>query len=349
MKKIIFLGFFLRFLIIILSFNILNYDLLSYLKVGQMIFNKINIYPQIANLHHPYFPFFLYFEALGYFLGSIFKLNKYLILAIIKIIIMIFDLVNIYLVYLLSKKNLQKAFLYAVNPISILIFSFHGQFDAIPLFFLLLAIYLILKNKEKLAILVYSFSIMTKTWPAILIFFFLKKLKNKKLIFLSLFFPFFSIFIYQLLFQAKIIDILKTIISYQGLWGIWGITSFFSLTRIRWQKLTTLFFLLIFFYYSYKINKKNIINQIFILLLFFYVFTTNFSIQYLSWFVPFLTIVKPKYYWHLIFSTTIFLILTFLARGNLFVNDFSIKLLGWIFWFFLTLIYLMLSQRKNTV
>lgn len=146
MKKIIFLALFLRLLTIFVSRNIDNYDLQSYLQVGELTLNKTNIYPDIANLRHPYFPAFLYIEAFAYWLGNLEGLRRLGIITIIKIIISLFDLVNVYLVYLLSEKNLKKAFFYATNPIPILIFAFHGQFDSIPLFFLLLSLYLIKIN-----------------------------------------------------------------------------------------------------------------------------------------------------------------------------------------------------------
>jgi len=302
-KKIIFLALILRLLGIFLFRNVDNYDLQSYLQVGELTLKGINIYPKVANLHHPYFPFFLYLEAISYWFGQS-KINA---IIIIKIINIIFDLGNLYLVYLLSKKNLKASFLYAVNPVSILIFCLHGQFDAIPLFFLLYSLYLIKVKKGAFSILVFSLAVMIKTWPLLFIISLYKRLKNKKLILLIPVFPLLSIIIYILLFKASFLDIGKTLISYQGLWGIWGIWALLGDWRLRWQKLSTIIFLIVFFLYSLIKNKKNIIKEAFNLLIFFFVFTTNFSIQYLSWIMPFLAIVKPKYFWLLTIGITLYL------------------------------------------
>jgi len=275
--------------------------------------------------------------------------QKIIVLIVIKVINAIFDLGITYLVYLLSNKNLKTAFLYAINPVSILIFAIHGQFDAIPLFFLLLSLYLITTKKEFLAILVFSASVMTKTWPALFIVTIFKRLKTKKLILLSVLFPIVSIVVYSFLFKAMMLDILKTIISYQGLWGIWGVWGFFGHIRLRYQKLTTLLFLISFFLYSFKISRKKITSEVLALLFFFYTFTTNFSVQYLSWIMPFLTIKKPKYYWLITVSTTIFLTVTFLARFFLKIPPLQIKISGLILWIFLASIYLVVYRKKYIV
>ena len=77
--------------------------------------------------------------------------------------------------------------------------------------------------------------------------------------------------------------------------------------RIFWQKLTTLIFLLIFFNYSWFINKKSILENILKLLFFFFIFTTNFSIQYFVLIIPFLILIKPKNYLFLIILISCYL------------------------------------------
>ena len=107
----------------------------------------------------------------------------------------------------------------------------------------ILSFYLIKIKKETFSILLFSFAAMTKTWPILFIISFYKKLKNKKIILLVLVFPVISIILYTVLFKSSVINITKTIIGYQGLWGIWGLWSFLGKWRLRWQKLSTLIFL----------------------------------------------------------------------------------------------------------
>lgn len=313
MKKIFIIGLILRLLGIYLFRNVSNYDLQSYLQVGELTLKGINIYPDVANLHHPYLPFFLYIEALAFYLGKLGGLGGLGIL-VIKMINIFFDLGITYMVYLVSEKNLKKTFLYAINPVTILITTLHGQFDVIPIFFLLLSIYLLNKKQELLSVLSFSFAIMTKSWPLLFILILYKRLKNKKFIILSLFFPLISIIIYSLLFKISVFNIVKIIVYYQGLWGIWGLSGLLGrLGRLGvfWQKLTTLIFLTCFFGYSYFNNKKNLIKEVLNLLFFFFVFTTNFSIQYFSWLMPFLILTKPKKTLKLIILITLYLFFSY--------------------------------------
>jgi len=340
-KKIFLLALIIRLICLYVFRNVNNYDLQSYLRVGELTLNKVNIYPDVANLHHPYLPFFLYLEAFAFYLKK-FTINP---IIVVKSIIVIFDLGNLYLVYLLSKKNLKTAFLYAINPVTILITTFHGQFDAIPLFFLLWSLYLISLSRHSripschpreggdpvLSILTFSAAVMIKTWPVLLILLFLKRLKNKKLIFLSLIFPILSIIIYVLLFNSSFISILKTIGSYQGLYGIWGAGKIFSFItkRILFQKLIIFLFLFCLIFYSILIKSKSIIKEIFLLLLFFFCFSPNFSIQYFAWIIPFLIIAKPKKYLLLILFITLTLI-SYYATPNLIIIQEITQFITWI-------------------
>ncbi len=318
MKKIFLLALIIRLIGLYLFRNVSNYDLQSYLQVGELTLKGINIYPDIANLHHPYLPFFLYVEAMAVWLGR----SKIIVITIIKFINIIFDLGILNLVYRLSKKNLRTAFLYAINPVTILITTLHGQFDVIPVFFILLAIYLLNKKQELLSVLSFSFAILTKTWPIIFVIPIIRKLKgifsldtrlrgNDKwglLIILIMFFPILPTIIYFWLFKTSLINVGKTLISYQGLWAVWGPWVMLGKQRILIQKFTTLIFLVCFFVYSYLNKEKNLIKNILKLLFFFFIFTTNFSIQYFTWIIPFLILIKPKNYLSLIILISVYLL-----------------------------------------
>ena len=302
--------------------SVTNYDLQSYLQIGELTLKGINIYPEIARFHHPYLPFFLYIEAMAVWIGHISPIF------IIKIINIIFDLGILHLIYLLSKKDIKTAFLYAVNPVTILVTTLHGQFDVIPVFFILLAIFLLNHKREVLSALSFSLAILTKTWPVLFIIpitrKIIKTIKRKGifrldtrlrgydtivivLILLALLPIIFSV-MYCWLFKINFFEIGKTLVSYQGLWGIWSIWVILGKQRILFQKLMTLIFLLCFFSYSWLINEKNLFKNILGLLFFFFVFTTNFSIQYFVWIIPFLVLVKPKNYFLLITLISFFLL-----------------------------------------
>lgn len=226
---------------------------------------------------------------------------------IIKAVIVFFDIGILFLVYLLSNKNFKKTIFYAINPVTILITTLHGQFDVIPVFFILLSIYFLQKKRELWSILSFSFAFLLKTWPVIFFIPLLKKIRNKQLGLLIVSFPVIFVIIYIYFFKSSLIDIGKTLINYQGLWGIWGPWSWIGQTRIFMQKTTTIFFLISFFGYSWFNKTKNIIKNIYRLLIFFFVFSTNFSIQYFAWLIPFLVLVKPKRSFGIIILITVYL------------------------------------------
>jgi hypothetical protein len=362
-KKIFLLALIIRLICLYLFINVINYDLKSYIQVGELTLKGINIYPKVANLHHPYLPFFLYFEAVAVWLSE----SKIMALAIIKIINILFDIGILYLVYLLSKKKLKTTFIYAMNPVTILITTLHGQFDVIPVFFILLAIYLLNKKQELLSVLSFSLAVLTKTWPILFLIPILRKVcichprengdperlnsrrslspngsgnETVKLILLLtliLIFPILFTIIYCLFFKTNPIDIGKTLTSYQGLWGIWGPWQLLGKTRILWQKLSTFIFLVSFFGYSLFNKDKNLIKNILSLLFFFFIFTTNFSIQYLAWITPFLILIRPKKYIQLIIFTTLYLILFYCVwlfnLVNIKVLTLIQNIVGFMLWF----------------
>lgn len=227
---------------------------------------------------------------------------------ILKFINVIFDTGITYLIFLLSNKDLKKTLFYAINPVTILITTLHGQFDIIPIFFVLISIYFSTKKRYLTSILSFSFAILVKTWPILFFAPLVRKVKNKKLIISIIFIPVLFSFIYIWLFGSNLIDVGKTLMHYQGLWGIWGPWGWIGKIQLLYQKTTTILFLISFFGFSFITNEKNIVKNIYQLLIFFFIFTTNFSIQYFAWLVPFLILISPKKYSYLIILITIYLL-----------------------------------------
>ncbi|GIW64859.1 MAG: hypothetical protein KatS3mg092_0792 [Patescibacteria group bacterium] len=341
MGIILILGFFLRLLTIFVFKNIDNYDIQSYYLVGKSIFEGIKIYPDIAKLHHPYLPFFLYIEYFAYIIGK----NKLIISIIIRFVNTFFDIGNIYLIYLLSK-SYKKAFLYAINPISILIFCLHGQFDAIPIFFLLLTIYFLQTKKQFISMIFYSLAILIKTWPILFMFLFLKRLKNRIYIFLALLFPVISILVFSILFKNSFINILKTILGYQSVWGVWGWSILLQTLRFRYQKIMIFLFLIVFYLISYLKNNKDIKKEILFLLIIFIIFSPTFSIQYFSWIIPFFILNFKRQYIFPIFLITFYLIFNY-ASWVINIKMFYFNLISFVFWFILAINFLKIYFEKK--
>ena len=91
---------------------------------------------------------------------------------------------------------------------TILITTLHGQFDVIPIFFILLTIYL-LKEKKELGVSFKFFTLLFLQKPGQLCFlsFIARKIKNKKLLILVIAFPVIFSLIYVFLFKSSLISI----------------------------------------------------------------------------------------------------------------------------------------------
>jgi len=344
LRQSIIVGLLIRLVITFIFYTSRSNDLTSFLDAGKIILEKKPIYLSL------YFPFFSYLGALIVFFKSFFPS-----LIFLKFVFTIFDLGNLYLVYLLSKKNLNQTLLYAVNPITIICSNIHGQFDVIPLFFLLLAIFLFNKHKKASSMITISFAIFTKTWPVLFIIPLFKKLKNKLLFALIFLIPVIGILFHSWFFKVPILKIISPIKNYRGVYGYWGIGNILILF---WPKidasiiqfLRRIFFMALFIYSFYPDNK-NVVKNVLIIMLFFFVFTLTFGSQWLAWLVPFVILVRPKN-WILFFVTaTIYLIFAF--AKNVYLLPFNITVIFNIFetvfgfsaWF--SIIFLFYEQRYN--
>lgn len=270
-----------------------NFDSDSYKIMGNLTLKGQSVYPDPALSRHPYLPLFLYFEAITQAVSSFLKIPQILI---IKIILTFFHLLSIYAIYVLSKKNLKTTFLYSINPVSLLIIAFHGQFDIIPITCLLFAI-ITLQNKQFVkTVLLLSLAITIKTWPILFIVPFFKRIKYNYHFYLCLL-PIASIAAYSLLFHTPIFSIVRVLFVYQGVPGIWGFGKVLSLLSAG--KLTLLIYKVMFvvgiLLYSYKLKKTQIKEELLELLLLFFIFTPGFGLQWFLWLIPFLFLTKKPF------------------------------------------------------
>jgi hypothetical protein len=280
-------------LIIYLSIPFTNYDLNSWRIGGESVLKGINIYPIVALRNLPFLPLFLYLEAFALIISS--KIFTQII--ILKIIFSFFNLCVIYLIYLLSKKNAYMTALYAFNPVSLLVTCFHGQFDSLPVFLILLCVYLIQKRRKTIPLLILSFAITLKTWPVLFCIPLFRLMKTKftiryiisSLTLLSIF-PILCTAFYTFFFHANPLLIAKVVISYGGVVTIWGLSKGLFLligkNKILFFVLKLLF-VVILFVFQIRNKEKSVFTQIYFAMVLFFVITTGFGIQYFYWIIPF--------------------------------------------------------------
>lgn len=307
----LFIAFVVRLIFVLLFPSVHSFDKLAVESNADLTLRGISIYPEHAYLHYPYFPVFIYILALaGY-------LSQFLVphMVTVKIFIILFDLGIVYLLSRMGKHYRPNiALLYALSPIAILVTSFHGQFDSMALFFILMALILNQQKKESYSIIALGTAIALKTWPAILVFTFFQRLRNKWNVLWIALVPAISVVVYTSIFKATIWDIIHPILNYSGvqqpLWGIsFAIHQLFGeVDPILLQSLHQVFLFMLSVYILFFSKKQTLEKTILRILLFFFAFTIHSGIQWFLWLIPFLLLVRPRGWWPLYILVTTFAI-----------------------------------------
>jgi len=202
------LGIFIRF-IILFSMPNLTDDFYRFIWDGHLMLNQINPYtytPEMVsaqnylgadtavlneNLYQllnskPYFTIYpplsqCMFAISAYLSGGHLLLNQ----IILKLFIFCFEVGSILLIPKILKQlklNANLQLLYTLNPLVILELTGNLHFEAIMIFFMLIAIYLFYNNKNTLSAIAFGFAIGAKLWPIMLMPLLFKQLGFKKTI-----------------------------------------------------------------------------------------------------------------------------------------------------------------------
>ena len=143
-------------------------------RTGASIFAGKNPYQLKQKILFPYPPLWMIFEGSAYWLSRTLNLPFGFI---IKLPLICSDLgIAVLLFYLVSgtvKQKLLGVLVFILNPISILITSFHGQFDTLPIFFICIALLFFRGKKTLLSAFSLGLGIALKTFPVLLLPFFL--------------------------------------------------------------------------------------------------------------------------------------------------------------------------------
>lgn len=310
LTHIIVIGLFIRLITINISVNVTNYDTNSYEMVAKQFVSGNSIYPFPADEHHPYFPLIVYIEAFSYrfkdTLGSQTTLLRF-----------IFSLADVCLILIIAnlrRGNTFEALIYALNPIPVLVASYQGQFDSIPLIFLLLSLISLDLSKIKLSYALLSLAIGFKTWPVLFAGLLLKNTKDKRQIIILFTIPVISSFLYLIFFPINPFYILRPILYYRGVIGDWGLGYFIShilppgtTSLIIMSSLSSI--LALFLFISSFFMQGSIYNVSLKVLLLFFSLTPGFGIQWNLWLIPFLLIIKPNWWKTLLLTISLYQIL----------------------------------------
>ncbi|MBI3538602.1 MAG: hypothetical protein HY070_13725 [Chloroflexi bacterium] len=304
------LAFFARLLAAVLWGKGDPYDIESWGMLARAVIEQKNAYvdPIFVGVppRLPWLPFQIYFFALAEIFARSFDLP---FVTVVKIIPILADVGITALVFYgaraLTRDNSRAwhlGLLYALNPLSILDVSIHGQFDSIPLLCALAAWFVFQFNAPRrfnatLTGLLLGIGILDKTWPVILLPLFLIKATTwRSRTAIALFaggVPFVGTFIYALIVNGNVFQILSVAASYQSIAGTWGWTQ---LIGLNWASLApteaTVFGKLLALgalgiYYAYFARKLDLMRGMLSAVLLLFAVAPGLNIYYLMWLVPF--------------------------------------------------------------
>ncbi len=207
--------------------------------------------------------------------------------------------------------------LYALNPVSIIITCWHGQFDAIPVFFLALAILLHKKLHWRRSAIALSLGIAFKSFPVLLLpslALQLPTLSRRTVFAIVALVP---VLLLLLPFLVRDADaVVRELINYRGAALLGAMVPLRSIyvplsgqsfpieLTTRFVTLSAYLFLAIYAFallQMYRSNKPPVFQATVIFLLFY---TVYFGIapQYLLWVLPFMIMAIPIWRWTVVYS-----------------------------------------------
>lgn len=328
-KKIFLIAILIRILVIPFFYHP---DIKSQLFHMQFLSHGItNIYDFVDKnkSHLPYTNIYVYLPFTYYFFGSVdfilsplyphdlytwlndwgVNQNSYpnlmFFMLVLKIPYLIFDLLIGFILYKIYK-NEKLLYFWLFNPVSIYLIYVLGNFDVIPSFLTLLALYFIKNHKQLLSYLTIGLAISLKMYPIMFLpFLFFYDTKN---IFKNIKYAIFAlvplvISIISFIYQQSFYD------SFIGS----GLTQKILEFKLSGVPLFPIFFIIILI--NYYLSKNKYRFEIAILQTFFiFIGLVNFHPQWIMWFLPFFSVlfVEGKIKTKIFFSLFFFLIFIYI-------------------------------------
>ncbi len=200
-------------LVLILSTQGAAPDIQHYLIQAQSVFDHRNVYD--VTMEYPYPPVWIWLVAFARWLSGISGIPFYMVvklpgtLADIGITFVLYDSARAW--HGASYRAVLLSALYALNPVTLLISAGHGQFDALVILFLLLAI-----RAKRGGALALGVAIALKAFPALFLPYILQRSPKPRRVFVLAILPtLVSMVIYSLVFGFSL-HMLLNVIDYRS-------------------------------------------------------------------------------------------------------------------------------------
>lgn len=282
-----------------------DYDIESYQFVARDVLNGEDVYSDpLTQLRHPYLPMLMYWMAIS---DSISQATHLPYVQVVRLAMIVADVSIAGILYtgLLKSSSLQRAFAsgiyYALNPITVFVCAYHGQLDAIPSLFTLLAI-LYLSRSSVVSGAWIGLGILSKSWPLLALPSILTNVQHwlgkLMVILMAIIIPLVGVFIYIGIFDNDLLSVIGSTAGYNRGVGVWGYTYLFRVVsifvpRLEWLLQTSIVYgryvtlIALALVWLFRARSEPLVRSITTVIIGFLALTHAFSIQYLSWVVPF--------------------------------------------------------------
>jgi Gpi18-like mannosyltransferase len=282
-----------------------GYDIESFRLVTDALLRGDEVYTSVLG-RHPYLPFQMYLMgAMAYMaqvtgLPYVFAIKLPAVLADIALTALIYQAV------IDGGKPHEAAgffaLLYALNPVSLLVTSYHGQFESVTLLLLVLAwFFWHFGRRRRRSGIALGFAILNKTWPVVFLPVILIRLREWRerlgYTLLAIGIPVLFMVAYLLIFSADPQPMLRRALTHRGVAGYWGPGAFLVLAAIQLPDLQSVvdsliglknaLLLLAVGFALWQTRRQPALDALLTLLLCLFVVTVGFGIQWLVWLVPF--------------------------------------------------------------
>lgn len=289
-----------------------GYDIESFRLVTDALLRGDEIYTSVLG-RHPYLPMQMYIMGLSA-LFSEFSGLPYV--AAIKLPAILADAAIAALITINLLRDGRRpvtaavfGLLYALNPVSLLVTSYHGQFEAVTLLLLVLAWQSWrFGRRTPVSATALGFAILNKTWPVILlpVFWLRQRDWRSRLIYagLALGIPIAGVVLYLWIFDASPLPMLRRALTHRGVAGYWGpgavidpVTAIYASARPIFEALVALRTILlaaVVIVALWITREDSALDVVLTVILSVFVVTVGFGIQWLVWPVPFALLAREE-------------------------------------------------------
>ena len=280
-----------------------GYDIESYQLVTDALLSGREVYSAVLG-RHPYLPFQMYIMAGSAYFAQITGLPY---IVAIKLPAIVADIALTGLIFRASAQNGDRAWatyvalLYALNPVSLLVTSYHGQFEAVTLLLLTASWYWWHTGRGTASPVALGLAILNKTWPVVFLPVYFIRLKNWRsrmlTALIALGIPILFVGLYLIAFSADPAPMLRRALTHRGVPGYWGPGAVFSPAALSMQTLQpfvdALFALRNWLLLAavlaalWLTRRQTALDAFLTTILGMFAVTVGFGIQWLLWPVPF--------------------------------------------------------------